>query len=217
VAGVCFGLDLVFWHASIGLTSVANATLFANLTPVFVVAAAWLLYRERPRARFAAGVVVAMAGAAALAGPNLAAMDSGQRWLGDLLGVITSIWYAGYLLAIERARHAAGGATVALVITVVAAAVAALAMLVTGESPWPESMRGWLVLLALALLVHVAGQGGIIWALGELRAALGAVVILVQPVVAAALGWMLLGESPGWMDGVGAALILAGILACRRG
>ena len=48
LAGVFFACDLAFWHYSIVLTSVANATVLANLTPIVVTVAGWWLFRERP-------------------------------------------------------------------------------------------------------------------------------------------------------------------------
>src|SRR5690242_7592949 len=40
-AGAAFAGDLAFWHWSIRFTSVANATLLANLAAPFVTAAVW--------------------------------------------------------------------------------------------------------------------------------------------------------------------------------
>ncbi|MEO8224951.1 MAG: EamA family transporter [Gammaproteobacteria bacterium] len=85
-----------------------------------------------------------------------------------------------------------------------------------GENFWPVSDNGWAVLAGLALFVHVLGQGGIVWALGQLPAALSSVVILIQPVVAAGLGWLWLGEGLGLLDAACAALVLGGVLICRQ-
>ncbi len=219
-AGLCFALDLCFWHASIHLTSVANATLLANLTPIVVVLYYWVVMRQRPTARFALGAVLALAGAAGLALGGGAALAgpaaSGNLLLGDLYGVITAVAYAGYLLAVGRARDSAGGFQVMLASTAVAALITAAVTAATGEVFWPASGRGWAVLAGLALLVHVLGQGGIVWALGRLPAPLSSVVILIQPVVAAGLGWWWLGEELGPLDALSAALVLAGVLIARR-
>jgi len=43
------------------LTSVANATLLANLAPIFVALAVWLLYGTRPTPLFLAGLAAAFA------------------------------------------------------------------------------------------------------------------------------------------------------------
>jgi drug/metabolite transporter (DMT)-like permease len=218
IAGFCFAMDLCFWHASIALTSVANATLLANLTPLFVVLFYWLVLNQRPTLRFSVGAALALAGAAGLAlgSKPPAANVGGNVPLGDLYGVITAVAYAGYLLAVERARTTASALQVTLASTAVAMLVTGAVALAFGENFWPASSSGWAVLVGLALLVHVLGQGGIIWALGQLPASLSSVVILIQPVVAAGLGWLWLGEGLGWLDAVCAGLVLTGVLIARR-
>jgi len=222
-AGLCFALDLCFWHASIALTSVANATLLANLTPIVLVLYYWVVMRQRPTARFALGAALALAGAAGLALGGGAPVSSagitaaGDRvLLGDLYGVITAVAYAGYLLAVGRARDSTGAFQVMLASTAVAAVVTGIVALIAGENFWPASGAGWAVLVGLALLVHVLGQGGIVWALGQLPAQLSSVVILIQPVVAAGLGWWWLGEELGLRGALSAGLVLAGVLIVRR-
>ena len=218
IAGLCFALDLCFWHASIALTSVANATLLANLTPIFVVLFYWLVMGQRPTLRFSVGAALALAGAAGLAlgSKPPAGNPVGSVLLGDVYGFITAFAYAGYLLAVERARATGSGLQVTLASTAVAMLVTGTVGLGFGENFWPASGTGWAVLVGLALLSHVLGQGGIIWALGQLPASLSSVVILIQPVVAAGLGWLWLGEELGPLDAVCAALVLGGVLICRR-
>jgi drug/metabolite transporter (DMT)-like permease len=215
IAGVFFGLDLIFWHTSIALTSVANATLLANLTPIAVVLFYWLVMKQRPAARFLLGAALALSGATGLALGGTSS-GGGHGLVGDLYGVMTAAMYAGYLLAVERARASVSGVQVALMSSAVAMVITGAVALASGEKFWPASTTGWAVVTGLALLCHVLGQGGIIWALGRLPAALSSVVILVQPVVAAGLGWLWLGESLGPVDVLFATLVLGGILICRR-
>src|SRR5918997_5915031 len=74
-AGVFFALDIAFWHYGLAYTSVANATVLTNLTPVVVTLAAWFLFRERPRRLFVAALALAVAGAFTMA----AAKGAGGR------------------------------------------------------------------------------------------------------------------------------------------
>ncbi len=218
IAGLFFALDLIFWHASIALTSVANATLLANLTPIFVVLFYWLVMRQRPTLRFSVGAALALAGAAGLALASRApAGNPGDNvLLGDVYGVTTAFAYAGYLLAVERARRTTSALQVTLASTAVAMVITGAVALAFEENFWPASGAGWAVLVGLALLVHVIGQGGIIWALGQLPASLSSVVILIQPLVAAGLGWLWLGEGLGLLDAICASLVLTGVLIARR-
>src|SRR5689334_17227743 len=103
LAGLFFAADLAFWHVSIRHTSVANATLLANVSPVFVAAAAWVLFRERINAGFVAGLVLALAGAAILVGHS--ASLSSDTAMGDALSVVAAVFYAGYLMTVSHLRR----------------------------------------------------------------------------------------------------------------
>ncbi len=73
------------------------------------------------------------------------------------------------------------------------------------------------MLLALALLSHVGGQSLIAYALAHLPAAFSSVSLLLQPVAAALLAWLILSEALGLLQGLGGAVVLAGIAIARRG
>jgi len=63
--------------------------------------------------------------------------------------------------------------------------------------------------------MHVAGQGGVAWALGRVSAAMTAVVILIQPVAAAILGWLVFGETMTAIQMAGGALVLSAVLLAQ--
>lgn len=73
------------------------------------------------------------------------------------------------------------------------------------------------MVLGLALVSHVGGQGLIAYALAYLPAAFSSLTLLLQPAVAALLAWLLLGESLGAPQAAGGAIVLLGILVARRG
>ncbi|MFQ5346944.1 MAG: EamA family transporter [Rhodothalassiaceae bacterium] len=79
--GAFFAADLGLWHWSITLTSVANATLLANLNSVFVTLAGFLLFKDRFSRLFLVGLALALLGASALMGENveLAATPSASQ------------------------------------------------------------------------------------------------------------------------------------------
>jgi len=63
----------------------------------------------------------------------------------------------------------------------------------------------------------VVGQSLIVYALAHLPAALGSVGLLIQPMVAAILAWILFSEILGMYHFFGAMLILSGIFICKKG
>ena len=61
-AGVFLAIDLVLWNHAIADVGAGIATVLGNLQVVFVTAAAWLAFRERPTVLQRAGAVLVCAG-----------------------------------------------------------------------------------------------------------------------------------------------------------
>jgi drug/metabolite transporter (DMT)-like permease len=208
-AGVLFAGDLAVWHWSILLTSVANATLLANLAPIFVTLTVWLFYRKRPGGAFLAGMAVALAGVAALLGGDFRL--SGGELAGDCLGVLTALFYAGYQLAVKQVRGRASTASVMAWSGLVTAALLLPIAMLSGEQLLPATAAGWLKLLGLALISQAAGQSLIAYAMAHLPATFSSVGLLLQPVMAALFAWVLLGETLGGIEIAGGMAVLIGI------
>ncbi len=213
VCGAAFAADLISWHYSLHFTSIANSTVLANLTPVIVTVLAWAVFRERPTPVFLAGLGLAVAGAA-----TMAAARSGGRGshpaLGDGLAVLASFWYALYFMGVREARRTASALQVMLASSLVAAPLMLIASLSLRENLWPATLLEWAACVGLGLM-HVSGQGAIAWALGKVPTALAAVVVLVQPVVAAATSWLVFHEAVTPIQAVGGLLALAGVAVAQ--
>ncbi len=213
-AGFFFAGDLAFWHWSIVLTSVANATLLANLAPIFVTLATWLIFSRRPTALFALGLVTALTGVATLLGTDFRL--GGLAVLGDLFGVVTAMFYGAYQLTVTRLR--AGVATSSIMAwscTVMAVLLLPVA-LASGEQILPITALGWVKLIALAIIAQVAGQSLIAYAMAHLPATFSSVGLLFQPVMAAVFAWILLGEALGATAIAGGLIVLIGIFIAHR-
>lgn len=213
LAGLLFAGDLFFWHLSIMGTSVANATFLSTTAPLWVVLASWLLLRQSiPRATIA-GLVFCLAGGILLMGQSYSYAP--QRLMGDIYGLITAIFFGFYILAIGRARTTHGSARLVFMSTLITAGVLFAVALLMEDRLLPASLNGWLILIALALVSQVAGQGLLAIALGRLPATFSSLVIFVEAIAAAALGWIFLGEHLGLTQMLGGVAILAGIWIAR--
>jgi drug/metabolite transporter (DMT)-like permease len=215
LAGFFFAGDLAFWHLSLFRTAVANATLFANTAPVFVVLAGWLLFRRAPTRLFLLGLALALAGGVCLVRDNL--VFAPENLLGDGYGIVTALFLAGYLMTVERLRRDYGTAAIMFWSTAATAACLLPLALAAGETLFAASLEGWLYLFALAWVAQAAGQGLIAYALAALPAALTAVGLLLEPVAAAFLAALILSQALSPWQGLGAAVILAGIACARLG
>ena len=214
LAGLFFAGDLAFWHWSIAFTTVANATLFPNMAPIFVTLAGFLFFGERFSRLFLLGLAVAVAGAVTLMGESVTVSADNLR--GDVLGLVTAVFYAAYLMAVGRLRAHFSTATIMTWSTATAAIALVPVTLASGEGFLAASFYGWGVLVALALVSQVMGQSLIAYALAHLPAAFSSVSLLVQPVAAAVLGWMIFAEALGPVQAAGGAAILTGIFLARH-
>jgi drug/metabolite transporter (DMT)-like permease len=196
------------------LTSVANATLLANLAPIFVTLAVWVLFRKQPAAAFLVGLATALAGVAMLLGGDLHL--GGQELLGDGLGVVTALFYAAYQLTVTTLRARVATSTIMAWSGLVTAAVLLPLALVSGDELFPHSMTGWAKLAGLAIISQVAGQSLIAYAMAHLPATVSSVGLLLQPVMAALFAWVLLGETLGWFEIAGGIVVLIGIRIAQR-
>jgi drug/metabolite transporter (DMT)-like permease len=215
VPGLFFACDLTLWHWSIRLTSVANAALFTNLAVIVVSLVGWIWLRERFGATFVAGGILALIGAAVLLGVSFTI--SGERLLGDALGLTSALFYGSYQLSVKRLRDRFTAAQILSTSALSSAAALLLISLVTRERLLPASWVGWAAVVAMALVSHVGGQGLIAHAVVHLPVSLSSVALLMQPLVSAVTGWAFLGETMGLIQLIGGAVVLAGIGLARYG
>ena len=216
LAGVAFALDLGCWHYGIRYTSVANATVLPNLTPVVVTLAGWLFLKERPRPVFLIGLVAAIGGAVLMAEAAPAGAATGALpHIGDALSASTALWYALYFLAVRSARQTHSTLRVMLWSCLVGAPPLLIAAFAMHEPVLPATAAGWAACVGLGL-AHVFGQGSIAWALGRLPASTASVTVLVQPVAAAALAYVIFSEALTPLQVAGGALALAGVVVAQQ-
>lgn len=214
VVGLLFATELTIWHQSVAMTTVANATLLANMATVFTAIYGFLFFGERFSGPFLLSLLLALGGAGLLIGQNA---DLNPAYIpGDILGMVTAITYAGYIVMAARARATLPVSAVMLTSAVVTAIVAGTAAQFEPAPFMPGSFSAWLPLLGLAIISHVIGQSLIIFGLAHVPAPLGAGTLLVQPVVAALIAWALFGEALGPLHVGGAVLIFTGILLAKK-
>lgn len=213
LVGACFAGDLFFWHLAILNTTVANATFFAVTAPVFVVAGAFLFLGERSGARVFAGLALCLAGGAALIGQSYQVEPA--RLVGDFYGIVTAFFFGAYVLAVRHARTRHGAARLIFLSTIVTAALLFVSALLIPQPILPQTVASASALLALAVVSQSAGVGLLAIALGSLPAVFTSLVIFLEAVAAAGLGWLVLGEALTLVQAFGGLLILVGIFIAR--
>lgn len=209
LSGFFFAADLACWHWSIQLTSVANSTLLINFAPFLVTFGARFLFGEAITPGLFAGLFVAATGAVMLVGSTV--QFTAHNIAGDLLALVTAVFYAAYLLSIKFLRLQYSTGKLMLGSGISSCIFLGTIAWMSGDSFQISNPEGWLVLIGLALISHVGGQSLIAFALAHLPASFSSVSLLLQPVVAASLAAMLLAESLGILQIIGGVVVMTGI------
>ena len=209
--GLLLALHFATWITSLGYTTVAESTLLADSTPVWVLLVGWVVLGRRPQPRQWAALLLAAAGIVVLVGGEISAGIS----LGNLLAVASAVFMALYLLVAEAAQRVLRFGQFVAHSYAVAAVVAWGLVLATGTSAaWEVAQipsSSWGALLGVAIVSQCIGHGGFNYSVRSVPPAVVSLTILGEPVIAGLLAWGLLGEVPAAAFYPGAALVLAGV------
>ena len=210
LGGLFFAADLGAWHEGILRTKLANATLFGNFASFIFALYGFVVLRALPRPLQLFALLLAAAGAALLLGRSYDV--SPEHFIGDLLCIAAAIFYALYLIAVDRARRQLASWPVLAIATAAGALPILLAALAMGETVLPGD---WTPLILLSIGSQLIGQGLLVFAMGHLPPLVVGVGLLTQPVVSAAIGWAVYRERLTLADGVGALLVCAALVLIR--
>jgi drug/metabolite transporter (DMT)-like permease len=210
---LAFAADLMVWHRSIRAVGPGLATLLGNFQVFIMAGVGIVFYRERPGWRFALGVALAFAGLWLLVGAGWKTLTPEYRY-GVLLGVLTGVAYAVYMLSLRRAQMRSKDLTpehTLCLVSLLCAPMLAGAVAVEGAGFAIPNGHSWVALLGLALFGQVLGWVLIVRAMPQLPASLVGLLLLLQPALSFVLDVLLFARPTIARDWIGLALALAGI------
>ena len=208
--GAFFGLDIAAWHTGIGLTRLANATLFGNAGSLVLMVWAFIAWRRLPRTAEWLAIAAALAGAAILMGRSFAI--SPRTLLGDVFCLVAGLLNAGYLLILHDARKALGSWSLLTWSCLSSAAILLALSLIAGERIVPHN---WWPVIGLAISSQLIAQCLPVYALRHFPPLVIGVALLTQPAVAALAGWISFGEALTTLDAIGIALVASALVLSR--
>lgn len=198
-------------------TTTGHAALLYGLTPMFVMLfAAWKL-KERITLWRLSGIVLA------LAGVILVLFEKGitlapDQFIGDVFVLIAVVAWALYTVLGKPLIEKYG----AMVVTARAMTYGTILFIplgltsIVGFEPAAVSAESWMGLLYCALLTSVVAYSLWFWALKFIDATQVAVFNNFQPVIAAMIGYVLLGEPLTSMFVGGGVLVLIGVFVTGK-
>jgi drug/metabolite transporter (DMT)-like permease len=215
-SGFFLAIHFATWITSLEYTSVASSVALVSTSPLWVALFAWIIWREPLTPALMIGLALALCGTVIISLAEARTAISSRPLLGNALALAGALAVSGYWLIGRQLRRrfslvpyitmAYGSAALALL-----TAALLFRQPLTGFKP---STYGWFLLLAL--LPQLLGHSSFNWALGHLPASNVAIATLGEPIGAAILAFLFLGETPSLLKVSAAALIMFGILLALR-
>ena len=206
-------------YTALNLTSASRAALIFASTPVFVLLFSRFGRAGRCRSCGALGLVTSIIGVCLILGPRAMCPFRQEDWchvLGDGLVLVAAIIWALYTMALQkRPKGLSAGAT--LTATVILG-VTMMLPLAAVELVRLDAAPSWPVVWQVTYLgLFASGLAFLLWerAVATVGSATAAHFLHLIPVFGTALGWLVLNEQLSLVGVVGAAFVVAGILAAR--
>lgn len=217
-AGTCLAVHFATWITSLAYTSIAASTVIVTTNPVWVALLCWWLWQERPPRLTLVGIGIALGGGILIALGDTHGGTGSQPLLGDALALVGA-WAASlyFLLGREAQRRGLGVAAYVAIAYTTAACLLVPLPLVAGVTYWPQPLIVYACIILMALLSQVIGHTSCNWAMRWTSPTIVALALLLEPVAASLLAWILFQEVPGPVVRLGAVLLLAGVAIATLG
>lgn len=197
-------------------TTPGRSALYYGATPVFVFLLALWYLREKATILRLLGILISFAGVAIIL--RAGRFDS-EILFGDFLVILAVVAWAAYTIFGKPLIAKYG----AMNVTGWALSIGTIQYLPFGlYFAWKfdysaVTAEGWLSLLYIAIVTSVIAYSIWYWALGRMEASKLAIFQNLQPIIAALLSVLLVGETLGASFYIGGALVIAGVLLTQRG
>jgi len=212
---ISIALFFVVYLTAISKTSVATAAILLYTAHAFVIILSALLLGEPLARSKGAAVVLAFAGCVLVVrGYDLAGLRLNLP--GVAAGLGSGLTYAMYSIFGKTALRRYGPLTTLIYALGVGTIFLGIAAVATGALAVPHPTSGWAMVAYLALVTTLLAQWLYLTGLRQVEASRASLIANVEPVVAAVLGYLVLGEGLEPLQLIGGALVLSAVAIARR-
>ena len=210
--GLLLSLGWAFLFASMKLIPIAEAVLLNYLGPVFTAILSPMILKERIGRASVAALLMSILGIYLISHEELLNGASGDI-LGIIYGLLAGLSYAGFIIVSKRLREEQSSLTTAFYSYVFAAVF--LAAMSRPMAPSLSTME-WMLLLILSGVNTCSAVTLYLYGLAMVEAHKAVVLTYLEPLSAAIMGAIFLGQLLGPIDILGGALIVvSGYIVAR--
>ena len=210
LCGLLFGLDLIFWHASIGYIGPGLATIISNFQVFILAATGYWVYGEQLRLRFLIALPLAVGGLfMVIEIPHLLSWTNTTT--GVFFGLLTAICYSGFILSLKKIQSEEQQQSFfynLMAVSLASSFFLGTTITTTSASFALPTIVSLLALLGLGLFSQTIGWTLIAYAMPKIRTSLTGFILLLQPALAFIWDVVLFDRSTTIGNWIGVILIL---------
>jgi len=212
VAGLALGLHFIAWISSIYYTSISSASVLVCIHPIILIVAERTVMKVSFKPIVWFGVIISFVGTLLLGYFDINEENLfPNAGLGNGLAILAAVIFALYFLIGRKVRQKRTWIGYVFPVYGYAALICVLFLLVTEGVP--DHLDGKLLLIGTALAIgpQIFGHGSLNYAVKYVSATVLSTSILVEPVLASILAFLLFQELPIGASIFSMAIILIGI------
>lgn len=213
--GLLLGFHFVLFASAVKDTTIINATVLVNTTPIWSLLVSVLLFSVKPSRLAVMGLIVSFLGVTIIACADVASLTFGLNLRGDLEAVFAAVAEAFYLSYGRDIRRRVPILSLMLFIYMLSALTVLVASVVMKAAPvtFTLSLESVLILVVLGILPTTLAHTLYFSSLSSLKSFETAALALIEPIAATLLGVLIFAELPSALFVLGAALVLGGIIS----
>ncbi|MCK4482486.1 DMT family transporter [Candidatus Bathyarchaeota archaeon] len=212
VLSVFLGLHFIFFISSVEDTTILNATVLVNTTPIFSMLVSIFLFNAKPSRLAVIGLTICFLGVCTIACADVYHFGFSLSLKGDLEAVLAAVVEAFYLNFGRKTRRQMPVLSTMFPIYLLAALLIGVLGILTYNVPTiPNNIETIIPIIGLGLLPTAIAHTLYFSSLFNLKSFETATMALLEPIGATILGVMIFQEMPTLPLIGGASLIVLGI------
>jgi drug/metabolite transporter (DMT)-like permease len=213
ILGMLLGTHFILFISGVKNTTILNATVLVNTTPIFSMIISTFLYGIRPSKLALVGIVLSFIGAGVIAYGDARTGETASL-IGDLEAMLAAVAEGFYLNYGRERRSRLPLLPTMLFIYLAAGLTVGTSTVLTGTAfEFSNSLEMLLILIGLGVLPTAAAHTLYFSSLSNLKSFETASMALLEPLGATLLGIAIFAEIPTPIFILGAVLLLVGIFS----
>ncbi len=218
--GVLLGLHFVLFVSAVMDTTIINATVLVNTTPIWSLLISVLILGVKPTRLAVLGLIVSFLGVTIIAYADVSSPTFSLNLKGDLEALFAAVAEAFYLSYGRDTRRKVPILSLMLFIYMLSTLTVLAASVVVKSAPafFTISLETILILVGLGILPTTLAHTLYFSSLSSLKSFETATLALLEPIAATLLGVLIFAEIPSALFILGAVFVSGGIIsvAIRR-